>query len=245
MKRDDLKLLFLENINSKRISGVLTKRDDLKSYLLQCTDYLSKEATYTERIYQVLNDLYNENVCEHCEKPTNFIDVKIGYHCPNRKCLIKNGGFKRKPVSAQGRKNMSDAQLKFNKSSEAIEIKARANEKRIATLNSPEVRANLRSKKLGIKQSDTHIKKRMDSQKEYYLNPENKKQTLEKRTITMMKRYGVTSGRHLQNSGNFFSKVSQELFNIIQSKLNLTHVYYATHNQEFLLTDGKKKFLLL
>ena len=95
MDRNDLKSFFtllLKQERADHLSLVVKKKyPDIYSETINSTNYLSKDSKFTERIYNVLNDLTITQICQHCGNPVRFKDLTDGYSkfC-GMKCVNRN-----------------------------------------------------------------------------------------------------------------------------------------------------------
>ena len=81
------KIQLLRKEHRKTFKTLIQNNQELNEFILQSTIFLPLTASYDERIYCVLNDIHELQICPTCQKNTlNFMRLDKGYtqHCSTR-----------------------------------------------------------------------------------------------------------------------------------------------------------------
>ncbi len=101
MTREELKEWLINNFGEKIITSQQTiknKFSNIYNEIINQTVYLDENSKYTERLYHIINDLFEVPICKNCEKnKTNFNSYIKGYlnYCSN-KCATNSDKVKNK-----------------------------------------------------------------------------------------------------------------------------------------------------
>ena len=73
------------------------KYSDIYNFILNETYYLDRKSIFSERIYNIVNDLYEKTTCKICNNKVKFHNFNDGYltYCSNE-CKYKDLELKRK-----------------------------------------------------------------------------------------------------------------------------------------------------
>jgi len=102
MNREELKEFIKENLFDR--NGKFNNRVTLYSWwknknfekeyqsVINNTNYLTEDSNITQRVYDILNDIYKLELCEVCNKEYRiFLSLKKGYsYFCSRECSIKS-----------------------------------------------------------------------------------------------------------------------------------------------------------
>jgi hypothetical protein len=81
-ERKELKRFLTETLKTVQLKGIYNflKKHEKVTILKQETNYLPADSELTERIYQVMNDMWQRPKCLNCEKETKFANYNTGYN---------------------------------------------------------------------------------------------------------------------------------------------------------------------
>ena len=89
MDREEIKKLLNEMLKIRDKRGLTSyvngkNNIEIKNYILKETDYLPKNSQLAERIYHILNDIYERPICKYCENYLIYIDGRYKTYCSNK-----------------------------------------------------------------------------------------------------------------------------------------------------------------
>lgn len=82
-ERKVLRTFLLKKLKTIQLKGIsqslkLKNKEEL-NFIKKETDYLPKDCTIMERVYQIINNLYERPKCLNCNEKVNFINFNSGY----------------------------------------------------------------------------------------------------------------------------------------------------------------------
>lgn len=199
MEREELKVFLNKKLENVELQGLprhlKTKHPEVVAEIIKNTEYLKGDkVNFLERIYQIVNDMYEIPKCEKlvdsCKGILRFTNFKKGYQKHCSECYTKSEYFSKTMRKAQTERDEEKEKARRKKISEAAlgkskDEKAKIDKKKKETLKKNFGSAGLKNKKIREKKIKTN--------RERYGGKDWAAQTIEtqrKRRTTEEKRYG-------------------------------------------------------